>query len=89
MLDNKYKEWRVRGVQEKDLIIYAKKLQAVLNKMESDGFDFTVEESGFTFAVTGDDSKFLALVTGSRNRLEKSEKNIGLTETNLAVSEEK
>lgn len=66
------KIWRVKAIQEEDLVIYAKRLQSVLNRMEFDGFDFAVEGPGANLVEVNGKVKFLALITGSRDKMEKN-----------------
>jgi hypothetical protein len=62
------KEWRVRALAEKDLVLYAKKLQSILNRLEIDGFEFTVEGPGVNQPVINADTRFMSLITGFKDR---------------------
>jgi len=63
------KEWKIRAISEKDLGTYAKKLQSTLNRMEKDGFEFTIEGPGAQQVVEiNGEIRFFTLVTGSRTK---------------------
>jgi hypothetical protein len=87
MVDLSAKEWRVRAVQEEDLTVYAKRLQSILNKMEADGFDFTVEGPGANLVMIEGEPRFMSLITGSKDRIEKPIP--GFSGPKLVVTEEK
>jgi hypothetical protein len=62
------KEWKIRVVSEKDLGMYARRLQSVLNRMERESFDFTVEGPGASAVEINGEIRFMALITGSRDK---------------------
>jgi UDP-glucose 6-dehydrogenase len=61
------KQWKIKAIQETDITTYARKLQSILNKMEIENFDFTVEGPGVNLITINGITKFMALVTGSRD----------------------